>query len=238
MRVPEVDFGGPVDTELLQTTGCQRRVTSTNEGDGPSYPDIFLPNAVQCSIFVLMKSSEVPKSSSPKAPPAKPAHRGGLSGIRRATQREKVRREERIVGLLNRGASVPEIAASEGVSLKRMRNVVRELLAERMPQPPAEFLALQVNRLNEALLVSFTAMHEAKEGTNFEAVDRVVRIVRELDRYHGFAAVLRPREEHEARRLPPSVERPLALEAPSQSDSLIAPQVFEKARFGLVNFER
>jgi hypothetical protein len=155
--------------------------------------------------------------------------------MRRATRLEKVRREERIVALLNRGASVPEIAASEGLTLKRMRNVVREILSERMPQPPAEFLALQVSRLNEALLVSFTAMHTAAEGTNFEAVDRVVRIIRELDRYHGFAAVSRPREEREASRLPPSVECPLALAGPSPGDSLIAPQALEKAQFGLAN---
>ncbi len=142
------------------------------------------------------------------------------------------------MGLLNRGASVPEIAASEGLTLKRMRNVVRGILSERMPQPPAEFLALQVSRLNEALLVSFTAMHTPAEGTNFEAVDRVVRIVRELDRYHGFAAAPRPREETEAHRLPPPVERPLALEGPSPSDSLITPQVIEKAQFGLANSER
>jgi hypothetical protein len=180
-----------------------------------------------------MTMSEAPKSSR-EAPSAKPAPRGGSSGMRRATRREKVRREERIVALLNRGASVPEIAASEGLTLKRMRNVVREILSERMPQPPAEFLALQVSRLNEALLVSFSAMRTAKEETNFEAVDRVVRIVRELDRYHGFAAVPRPREEHEARQFPP-LERPLALEGPSPSDSLIAPQVLEKAQFGLAN---
>jgi hypothetical protein len=62
-----------------------------------------------------------------------------------------------------------------------------------------------------------------------------VRIVRELDRYHGFAAALRPREETEAHRLPPPVERQLALEGPSPSDSLIAPQVIGKARFGLAN---
>jgi hypothetical protein len=155
--------------------------------------------------------------SSRKAPSDKPGPRGGSSGIRRATQREKVQREERIVGLLNRGASVPEIAASEGLTLKRMRNVVREILSERMPRPPAEFLALQVSRLNEALLVSFSAMHTPAEGANFEAVDRVVKIVRELDRYHGFAAVPRSREETEAHRLPPPVERQLALEGPSPS---------------------
>jgi hypothetical protein len=185
-------------------------------------------------MFVLMSINEIPKSN-PKTSSTASARPGGSSGMRRATRREKVRREQRIVALLNRGASVPEIAASEGLTLKRMRNVVREILAERMPQPPAEFLALQVSRLNEALLVSFSALHTKAEGTNFEAVDRVVRIVRELDRYHGFAAVPRSREETEARRLPPHVEHPLALEGPSRSDSLIAPQVVEKAQFGLAN---
>ncbi len=38
-----------------------------------------------------------------------------------------------------------------------------------------------MSRLNEALLMSFGAMW----GANLPAIDRVVRIVRELDRYHG-----------------------------------------------------
>ena len=41
-----------------------------------------------------------------------------------------------------------------------------------MPEPPAEFLALQVSRLNEALLVADGAM----SGANLRAVDRLVRI--------------------------------------------------------------
>ena len=181
--------------------------------------------------------NEIQKSN-PEVSSHGPVRRTGSPATRRATRREKARREQRIVGLLNRGASVPEIAAREGLTLKRMRNVVREILSERMPQPPAEFLALQVSRLNEALLVSFSAMHDPAEGTNFEAVDRVVKIVRELDRYHGFAAVPRSREETEADRLLAPVERPLALEGPSPSDLLIGPQATEKARFGLANLER
>jgi hypothetical protein len=148
--------------------------------------------------------------------------------MRRATQAQKAEREQRVVSLLNRGVSIPEIAAQQGLSLKRMRNVVREILAKRMPQPPAEFLALQISRLNEALLVTYSVMHRSAAGTNFQAVDRVVKIVRELDRYHGFAAAPRSREETEGRRLPPPVERPLALEGPSPSDSLIEPQAIEK----------
>jgi hypothetical protein len=178
----------------------------------------------------MRTSKSNPENSSPA-----PARRGGSSGIRRATRLEKAERQQRVVSLLNRGVSVPEIAVREGLSLKRMRNVVREILAERMPQPPAEFLALQVSRLNEALLVSYVAMHTTAADTNFEAVDRVVRIVRELDRYHGFAAVPRPREELKARRLPPPVERPLAIERPSPGDSQITPEGIEKAQFGLAN---
>jgi hypothetical protein len=128
--------------------------------------------------------------------------------------------------------SVAEIAAHEGVSPKRMRNLVREILDARMPQPPAEFLALQVSRLNEAMLVSYTAMHNSFSGTNFEAVDRVIRIVRELDRYHGFA----PREAASRAQLAPPAHTPLALGPPTAQplgDSGMAPQPIEKARLGL-----
>ncbi len=68
-----------------------------------------------------------------------------------------------------------------------MRAVIREILARRMPHPPEQFVAIQLSRLNEALLVAYSAM----SMTNLGAVDRVVKIVRELDRYHGFAAAER-----------------------------------------------
>ena len=129
---------------------------------------------------------------------------------RRATRLKRAEREARIIAYLNRGVSADEIAAREGLTLKRMRNLVREILARRMPQPPAEFVALQISRLNEALLVSYSAM----SGANLEAVDRVVKIVRELDRYHGFALAPRAHEEPQGRRLPPGGQAPLALEAP------------------------
>jgi hypothetical protein len=108
--------------------------------------------------------------------------------------------------------SVAEIAQSEGVTHRRMRMMVGEILARRAPQPPAEFLALQVSRLSEALLVSYGAMG----GGNLEAVDRVVKIVRELDRYHGFAGVGRPARTEQGRLAAPA-PLPLALAAPDLS---------------------
>jgi hypothetical protein len=114
-----------------------------------------------------------------------------------------------IVGLLNRGVSIAEIADREGVSERGMRKYVRSVLARRAPQPPEEFLALQVSRLNEALLVAYGAM----SGANLQAVDRVVKIVRELDRYHGFAVAGEVPTPTPPRLAPPS-PAPLALEAP------------------------
>jgi DNA-binding CsgD family transcriptional regulator len=128
------------------------------------------------------------------------------AAARSAARQRRAEREARIVSLLNRGVSMAEIADRDGVGERAMRKSIRTLLARRAPAPPAEFLALQVSRLNEALLVASGAM----SAVNLEAVDRVVKIVRELDRYHGFAVQAAPPRPP---RLPPPSATPLALEA-------------------------
>jgi transposase-like protein len=132
-------------------------------------------------------------------------------------------RERLIIDLLNRGVSVAEIAARLGVTEKRMRAIVREILARRRPEAPEDFVALQISRLNEALLVAYSAM----SGQNLRAVDRVVKIVRELDRYHGFFAAERgaPRNPQDGEA---KAEEPLALLAGRLK---MAPQALEKTQF-------
>jgi hypothetical protein len=142
------------------------------------------------------------------SPPPPPRRDRSIAGRRRA-RAAKAARERRITHFLNAGLRVDEIAANERLSVKRMRNLVRETLARHEPEPPAEFVALQLSRLREALLVSYNAMG----GGNLGAVDRVVKIVREMDRYHGFA----PRQMRwppDAERLAPPAPTRLALEAP------------------------
>src|ERR1700722_2591992 len=132
---------------------------------------------------------------------------------RRAARQVKASQERRIIASLNRGVPVAVIAEWEDVGEKRMRALVRDILTRRMPEPPSQFLAMQVSRLNEALLVSFDAMSRC----NLQAVDRVVKIVRELDRYHGFVAAerwgLRDRSE-----------------APAQADAELLAQLVERIR--------
>jgi transposase-like protein len=103
---------------------------------------------------------------------------------RRAARAAKFERERLIVDSLNRGVAVAEIAERIGVTEKRLRALIKEILARRAPAAPEDYAALQASRLNEALLVAYGAM----SPENLKAVALVVRIVRELDRYHGFAA--------------------------------------------------
>jgi hypothetical protein len=159
--------------------------------------------------------SDCPEAASPAAP-------CDHSTEARAARLAKFEREKLIIEYLNRGVSVPEIAAHVGVSEKRMRAVIREILARRMPAPPTEFVAIQVSRLNEALLVAYSAM----SGTNLKAIDRVVKIVRELDRYHGFVAA--ERRLSDASRLEAPAQRPLAFGAALFCRPEIAPQDLEE----------
>ena len=161
------------------------------KGDEPLSPrpanrkcNNFLPygrNCVLLLFMILAKENAVLSACLEAAPPVAPSN---PSADPRAARLAKFKREQRIVEYLNRGVSIVEIAAQVGVGEKRMRAIVREIMDRRMPHPPREFVAIQVSRLNEALLVAYSAM----SPTNLKAVDQVVKIVRELDRYHGFVA--------------------------------------------------
>jgi DNA-binding CsgD family transcriptional regulator len=144
------------------------------------------------------------------ARPRKSARAGARSG--------KAEREQKIIALLNAGVSIPEIAAREGVTERRIRQRVQDILARRAPRPPAEFVTLQVSRFNEALLVAYAAMGDQ----NLEAVDRFVRIVRELDRYHGLAAPDLLEAPAPPRRLS-RPQPPLALPTP---EGILEPKAF------------
>jgi DNA-binding CsgD family transcriptional regulator len=84
------------------------------------------------------KGSAAPTRSADATLPGPPVRRQRSVAARRTAGLSRAEREARIVSLLNRGVAIAEIAAREGLSLKRMRNLVREILAQRMPQPPAE----------------------------------------------------------------------------------------------------
>jgi hypothetical protein len=147
---------------------------------------------------------------------------------RREARRQKGARERRIIDLLNRGVSIAELAASEGVTLRRMQILVKTILARHAPPAPAEYLALQISRLNQAM---FVASGEMSKG-NLKAVELVMRLASEMDRYHGFFPNAEDKRVRPDRLAEPA-PAPLALAAPAAKGAMeMAAQALEKAHFG------
>ena len=123
--------------------------------------------------------SDISASPNPEPKRAKLAR----SRRRRHEAREaKATRDVRLLNLLKSGVPIAEIALQEGLSVRRARECVQEMLERREIDPPAGFAQLQIGRLSDAMMVAYAAMMEG----NLHALDRVLRIVGELDRRHGF----------------------------------------------------
>jgi len=135
---------------------------------------------------------------------------------KRSTQREMALRDQRLIRALAAGQTIEELAAREDIPLRRVRERVSAILS-RSPDPPAEFAQLQIRRLNEAMIVAYAAMSNG----NLKAVDRVVKITREYDRYaglaHSLAAPAAP-----ALPAPPLSLAPPALAPPQDDEATLA----------------
>jgi hypothetical protein len=107
--------------------------------------------------------------------------------MRRATAERKLRILERLTA----GVSVAHIARTEDLTIRRAPQLIAEALASREVDPPAGFVQLQIARLVDAMRIAHTKMMKG----DLRALDRVVELVGELDRYHGFgrAEIAAPR---------------------------------------------
>jgi hypothetical protein len=98
-----------------------------------------------------------------------------------------------------------------------VRQIVAEMLASREVDPPAGFVQLQIARLGDAMLVAHTMMMEG----DLRAMDRLIRLTGELDRYHGFgraSIASAPEAAPPPRIAAPERERLLPKPAPEQRE--------------------
>jgi hypothetical protein len=116
------------------------------------------------------------KSDAAEPPPAPQQAR--RSAARRATAERKPRILERPTA----GVSVGHIAHVENIAIRRVRQIIADMLASREVDPPAGFVQLQIARLSDAMVVAHTRMMEG----DLQAMDRLIKLTGELDRYHGF----------------------------------------------------
>ena len=132
----------------------------------------------------------------------------------------------RLLTLLAAGVGTAELALQEGVPLRRMRDRIADLLARREAEPPAAFVPLHVARLGDAMKVAYAAMMDG----DLKALDRVLRVGRELERYRALA---RPSLGSPPPAAPPRLAAPdplPALPAPTRppGDGKSASQAIEK----------
>jgi hypothetical protein len=100
----------------------------------------------------------------------------------RARKRAPARRGPKILVALVAGEGVDEIAEKEGLSRKRIEKMLRDELKARWVAPAEDYARLQIVRL-EAMSARLAAKAEQGE---LPAIDRMLKILDRLDRYHGF----------------------------------------------------
>ena len=92
-----------------------------------------------------------------------------------------IKRREAYFDLLVSGYSVEQIASHTKKSPAAVRRAVGQALAKRRPDAPEDYARLQVARLTKALRCADVSLEEG----NLKAIAPFMKVVRELNLYHG-----------------------------------------------------
>jgi hypothetical protein len=109
------------------------------------------------------------------------------------SKRSRASLAQRVLASLVAGAGVDDISAAEQLTRKRTENILRQELRNRWVAPAEEFARLQIARLEQMIL---KLLDRIKNG-ELEAIDRALKIVDRLDRYHGFTKAKRATEQYD-----------------------------------------
>jgi DNA-binding CsgD family transcriptional regulator len=103
----------------------------------------------------------------------------------RLNAQELSARRDRIFARMLEGQSYQAIAGAEEITQRRVRKIVQDALAKENVNPKSDFILVQIARLEGALRLVEQKLAEGK----LNAVDRLVKVLRELDRYHQASAI-------------------------------------------------
>jgi hypothetical protein len=101
-------------------------------------------------------------------------------------------RAQRVLASLVAGAGLDEIGLKEKLTRKRTEQILRDELRRRWVAPAQEFARLQIARLDGMIM---KLIDRVQKG-DLEAIDRALKILDRLDRYHGFTRANRTIEEY------------------------------------------
>ena len=108
------------------------------------------------------------------------------------SKRQRTSLAQRVLASLVAGAGVDEISAAEQLTRKRTETILREALRSRWVAPAEEFARLQIARLERMI----AKLVDRLQNGDLEAIDRALKIVDRLDRYHGFTKAKRLPEQY------------------------------------------
>ena len=108
------------------------------------------------------------------------------------SKRARVTRAQRVLASLIAGAGVDEIGAAERLTRKRTESILRQELRNRWVAPAEDFARLQIARLEQMIL----KLLDRLQNGDLKAIDRALKIVDRLDRYHGFTKAKRLPEQY------------------------------------------
>ena len=100
----------------------------------------------------------------------------------RARKPARAKRGPAILAALIAGANIEEIGSSRRMSPRRVEKLLRDELRRRWVAPAQEYARLQIARLET---MSAKLNEQAAQG-DLPSIDRLLRILDRLDKYHGF----------------------------------------------------
>jgi hypothetical protein len=99
------------------------------------------------------------------------------------TPKKRVSRQKRVLSRMVEGASLDEIGSHEKITRGQTEHILRSVLRKRWVAPAQEFARLQIARL-DAMMANLI---ERMQKGELAAIDRALKIIDRLDRYHGFS---------------------------------------------------
>ena len=126
-----------------------------------------------------------------------------LTSRRRLGAHGKMERRRRIFAGLREGLSYDEIAAEEGVTATRIRQIVSEVLQKRAVDSGADHAKLQLDRLTP--LMQFAA--EAVAAGDIRAITPYLKVLDRLDRYQTVAGAHQVYDDEARKKLMDKINR-------------------------------
>ena len=135
---------------------------------------------------------------------------GDVTGVNRKKRRldahGRVLRRGRILARLREGWAYDEVAREEQLTPERVRQIVREALAQRIVDDETDHAKLQLARLAQAMQIASVAVADG----DVKAIPALLKVIDRLDRYQRAAKAVQVYEDEARKKLMDKINRVVA----------------------------